>query len=104
MLNVSVVMAMTGLAGFYAPLALIGQKKSTHTFYYDGKISEASINRVKEMLRSGHYSVAGDQWPVLLYKDEIYDPERPWVGLFKNRLLVLVNIFGAIILLLLTQL
>lgn len=43
------------------------------------------------MLRSGNYSVSGDQWPVLLYKDEIYDPENPWAGLFKNRLLVLVT-------------
>lgn len=46
------------------------------------------------MLRSGHYSVAGDQWPILLYRDEIYDPERPWVGLFRNRLLVLVSHVG----------
>lgn len=46
--------------------------------------------RVKEMLRSGNYSVAGDQWPILLYKDEVYDSENPWRGLFRNRLLVLV--------------
>lgn len=43
------------------------------------------------MLRSGNYSVTGDQWPILLYKDEIYDPEDPWRGLFRNRLLVLVS-------------
>lgn len=49
-------------------------------------------DRVKDMLRSGQYSVAGDQWPILLYKDEIYDPENPWAGLFRNRLLVLVYI------------
>lgn len=43
------------------------------------------------MLRSGQYSVAGDQWPILVYRDETYDPENPWTGLFRNRLLVLVR-------------
>lgn len=49
------------------------------------------VNRVKEMLRSGNYLVAGDQWPILLYKDEFYESENPWRGLFRNRLLVLVK-------------
>lgn len=44
------------------------------------------------MLRSGNYSVSGDQWPILVYKDEVYDSENPWSGLFRNRLLILVSV------------
>ena len=36
-------------------------------------------------------AVAGDQWPLLLYADCNYDPEEPWDGLFRNKLLVWVR-------------
>jgi hypothetical protein len=34
--------------------------------------------------------VRGDQWPLFLYADEQFDPEKPWNGLLRNRLLTLV--------------
>lgn len=90
--NLSAVMVMIGLGGFFALLALIGHKMSTSSssVWRFLIIKKYFAVRVKEMLRSGNYSVAGDQWPILMYKDEIYDPEDPWRGLFKNRILVLV--------------
>jgi hypothetical protein len=36
-------------------------------------------------------TVAGDQWPVLLYEDGAYDPNDPWNGLFRSKLLVWVS-------------
>jgi hypothetical protein len=48
---------------------------------------------VQEQLCSGTYMVAGDQWPILVYRDCKYDPENPWDGLFRSILLVSVNGF-----------
>ena len=47
--------------------------------------------RVKKQLRSGEFIVAGDQWPLLVYRDHVYDPENPWNGLFRSVLLVSVS-------------
>ncbi|KAG2126797.1 hypothetical protein DEU56DRAFT_742755 [Suillus clintonianus] len=44
--------------------------------------------QTKEHLRSGEMLVCGDQWPVFLYAHYIYDPEDPWCGLLRSRLLV----------------
>ena len=38
-------------------------------------------------------AVSGDQWPVLVYADGVYDLEDPWSGLFRARLLVWVKTF-----------
>lgn len=46
---------------------------------------------MQEQLRSGTYMVAGDQWPIFVYKDSKYDPENPWDGLFRSVLLVSVG-------------
>jgi hypothetical protein len=46
---------------------------------------------VQEKLRSGEITVCGDQWPLLVYEDQNYDPEEPWDGLFRSRLLVWVR-------------
>ncbi|KAG0705277.1 hypothetical protein DFH29DRAFT_980969 [Suillus ampliporus] len=35
-----------------------------------------------------HPLTAGDQWPLFLYAKEAYDPEDPWDGLLRSRLLV----------------
>jgi hypothetical protein len=35
-------------------------------------------------------AVSGDQWPLLVYANNEYDPEDPWEGLFRNRLLIWV--------------
>ena len=45
---------------------------------------------VREGLKNDEITVAGDQWPLLVYADCAYDPEEPWEGLFRNKLLVWV--------------
>ncbi|KIK46536.1 hypothetical protein CY34DRAFT_75837, partial [Suillus luteus UH-Slu-Lm8-n1] len=42
----------------------------------------------KENLWSGDVLVCGDRWPIFLYAQYIYDPDDPWCGLLRSRLLV----------------
>ncbi len=49
--------------------------------------------RVKEKLRNGELTVAGDQWPVFLYHGYNYNQDDPWNGLFRSSLLVTVSHF-----------
>ena len=49
---------------------------------------------MREKLKNNEIAVAGDQWPLLLYADCKYDPEEPWDGLFRNKLLVWVRFQG----------
>jgi hypothetical protein len=37
-------------------------------------------------------ALSGDHWPIFLYHDYNYDPEDPWNGLFRNILLVKVDL------------
>ena len=46
---------------------------------------------VCKKLANGDIGVSGDQWPLLLYEDQKYDPDEPWDGLFRCKLLVLVS-------------
>ncbi|KAI0055392.1 hypothetical protein BV25DRAFT_1921867 [Artomyces pyxidatus] len=43
---------------------------------------------IKAKLRSGEMSIAGDYWPLFLYRGCVYNPCEPWNGLFRNQLLV----------------
>ncbi|KJA16430.1 hypothetical protein HYPSUDRAFT_107673, partial [Hypholoma sublateritium FD-334 SS-4] len=43
---------------------------------------------VKEKLRTGEYSVSGDQWPIFLYASYQYDDTDPWKGLLRSVILV----------------
>ncbi|KAJ3509290.1 hypothetical protein NMY22_g16344 [Coprinellus aureogranulatus] len=43
---------------------------------------------VRKDLRSGEIAVSGDLWPIFLYHNHSFNPENPWDGLFKGRLLV----------------
>lgn len=45
---------------------------------------------MREGLKNDEITVAGDQWPLLVYADCTYDPAEPWEGLFRNKLLVWV--------------
>ncbi|THH10998.1 hypothetical protein EW146_g8186 [Bondarzewia mesenterica] len=45
-------------------------------------------SKIKEQLRNGEVVIAGDQWPIVLYSGEAYDPEDPWNGLFRGALLI----------------
>ncbi|KAG1836178.1 hypothetical protein DFJ58DRAFT_719153 [Suillus subalutaceus] len=42
----------------------------------------------KQSLKSGETAVRGDQWPMFLYAGCDYDPEDPWKGLLKSKILV----------------
>ena len=46
---------------------------------------------MREGLKNDEITVAGDQWPLLVYADCAYDPEEPWEGLFRNKLLLWVR-------------
>lgn len=47
---------------------------------------------MREKLSSGEMTVRGDQWPLLLYANQEYDPEDPWEGLFRSQLLIWVSV------------
>ncbi|KAG2750961.1 hypothetical protein P692DRAFT_201839141 [Suillus brevipes Sb2] len=44
--------------------------------------------KIKQKLQSGEIAVSGDQWPLFLYANEVYDPDDPWNGLLRSRLLI----------------
>ncbi|KAJ3518195.1 hypothetical protein NMY22_g13809 [Coprinellus aureogranulatus] len=48
---------------------------------------------VKRQLRSKELAITGSHWPIFVYKDERYDPESPWKGLFRNEILAFKHIF-----------
>ena len=50
-----------------------------------------------EKLSTGEIAVRGDQWPMLVYANQEYDEEEPWVGLFRSQLLVWVWISDILI-------
>ncbi|KAH6887773.1 hypothetical protein BKA70DRAFT_1122102, partial [Coprinopsis sp. MPI-PUGE-AT-0042] len=43
---------------------------------------------VKRQLQDKELVVSGTNWPIFLYKDEIYDEDEPWAGLLRNKILV----------------
>ena len=45
---------------------------------------------MRAQLSSGELVVRGDQWPLLMYANQEFDPEDPWNGLFRSRFLVWV--------------
>ncbi|KJA25460.1 hypothetical protein HYPSUDRAFT_134698 [Hypholoma sublateritium FD-334 SS-4] len=47
-----------------------------------------SDQEIKDKLRTGELSVAGDQWPIFLYNSYKYDENDPWKGLLQSSLLV----------------
>ncbi|GBE89789.1 hypothetical protein SCP_1701140 [Sparassis crispa] len=49
-----------------------------------------SNDETKQLLRDGETVISGDQWPIFLYRNSIYDAEDPWNGLFRSGLLVSV--------------
>ncbi|KAF5314750.1 hypothetical protein D9611_007065 [Ephemerocybe angulata] len=44
---------------------------------------------VQQQLRNKEIITLGEDWPLFLYQDEKFDPEEPWRGLLRNRILVL---------------
>jgi len=47
--------------------------------------------RIRAKLSSSEMTVRGDQWPLLVYAMQKFDPEEPWDGLFRSELLVWVR-------------
>ncbi|KAJ3533220.1 hypothetical protein NMY22_g7421 [Coprinellus aureogranulatus] len=43
---------------------------------------------IKRQLKDRELVVPGNHWPIFVYKDERYDPEEPWKGLFRSKLLI----------------
>ncbi|KAG1809157.1 uncharacterized protein BJ212DRAFT_1448863 [Suillus subaureus] len=41
-----------------------------------------------ESLKTGETAVHGDQWPMFLYAGCVYDPEDPWKGLLRSKILI----------------
>lgn len=48
--------------------------------------------RTRTKLANGEMQVAGDQWPVFLYANYMYDSDDPWNGLLRSGLLVCVSV------------
>jgi hypothetical protein len=48
-------------------------------------------SRIRTKLSSGEMAIPGDQWPLLVYANQEYNPEEPWDGLFRSLLLVWVS-------------
>ena len=46
---------------------------------------------VRSKLQNGEVLVTGNQWPIFLYADFIFDPEELWKGLLQSTILVLVT-------------
>jgi hypothetical protein len=47
--------------------------------------------RVKAKLRNGEYIIPGDQWPIFLWKNSEYNPDDPWNGFLRSKLLISVS-------------
>ncbi|KAJ2921265.1 hypothetical protein H1R20_g15827, partial [Candolleomyces eurysporus] len=53
------------------------------------RITESDLSPgVQRELSSGQLVPSGDLWPLFLYQGHQYNPEDPWAGLFRGRLLV----------------
>jgi hypothetical protein len=42
-------------------------------------------------LGCGRLQILGDQWPLFLYEEFLYNPEDPWRGLFRSQLIISVS-------------
>ena len=46
------------------------------------------FSSIRKQLKNKELSISGSHWPVFVYKNETYEAENPWKGLFRNELLV----------------
>lgn len=49
------------------------------------------VDRTRTKLENGELQVIGDQWPIFLYANYMYDSDDPWNGLLRSGLLVAVR-------------
>ena len=59
--------------------------------------SRISFISIRAKLVSGEMAVAGDQWPMLVYANQHYDPDDPWSGLFRGQILIYVSVVSAVV-------
>jgi len=53
------------------------------------QITDVSIFlRIKQKLRTGEFTVRGDQWPIFLWSGYKYDEDQPWRGLLQSDILI----------------
>ena len=76
---------------YFARQDLIGTTQSTWLFSDSCILDDLMSQRTKTKLSNGEMQVKGNQWPVFLYADYMYDSEDPWNGLLHSRLLVSVG-------------
>ena len=53
---------------------------------------ELTLHRIRESLRDGQLLITGEQWPIFLYKDYLYDTNDPWKGLLRSQIIVSVSL------------
>jgi len=70
---------------------MTGRIKSEPFTFFPINLAYEVCFSMRAKLASGEMAVSGDQWPMLVYADQEYDPEEPWDGLFRSRLLVWVS-------------
>jgi hypothetical protein len=91
---------MRELDSCFVQLILIGLMKSGWPSEYQSQNEVTELtdpHSVKSQLKSGELTVKGDQWPIFLYADNRFDPEDPWKGLLRSRLLVTVSVSVALL-------
>ena len=76
---------------YFAQQDLIGTTRSTCLFSDFCVLDDLMSQRTKTKLSNGEMQVKGDQWPIFLYADYMYDSEDPWNGLLHSGLLVSVS-------------
>ena len=76
---------------YFAQQDLIGTTWSTCLFSDSCVLDDLMSQRTKTKLSNGEMQVKGDQWPIFLYADYMYDSEDPWNGLLRSGLLVSVS-------------
>ena len=87
---------MSALARYFVWQVLIGKilSMSLPNFRVAGHLQ--TLPRMKSKLINSQIQIVGDQWPIFLYANYVYDPEDPWNGLLHSGLLVLVSLFTVV--------
>jgi hypothetical protein len=82
-----------------APPALTGTIPSKFDLFpaYATLNSRIPFISIRAKLANGEMAVAGDQWPMLLYANQHYDPDDPWNGLFRGQILIYVSVIPAVV-------
>ena len=57
----------------------------------NGQTHALTSTRIRAKLQNKEYTIPGDQWPIFLWKNSQYDPNNPWNGFLRSKLLVSVS-------------